>query len=40
MCLLKKGIPFHWDEVAQHSFKDLKRALTTAPLLQPPNYNK
>jgi hypothetical protein len=40
MCLLKKDVPFHWDEAAQHSFKEFKRALTTAPLLRPPNYNK
>jgi hypothetical protein len=40
MCLLKKDIPFYWDEVAQHSFDALKHALTTVPLLQPPNYNK
>jgi hypothetical protein len=40
MFLLKKDIPFHWDDVAQHSFEALKHALTTAPLLRPPNYNK
>jgi len=40
MCLLKKDIPFHWDEATQHSFNALKHALTTAPLLWPPNYNK
>jgi hypothetical protein len=40
MHLLKKDVPFHWDESAKHSFKALKRALTNAPLLQPPNYNK
>jgi hypothetical protein len=40
MRLLKKDVPFHWDDVAQHSFEALKHALTTAPLLQPPNYNK
>jgi hypothetical protein len=40
MCLLKKGVPFCWDEAAQHSFEVLKCALTSAPLLQPPNYNK
>jgi hypothetical protein len=40
MHLLKKNIPFHWDDAAQHSFEALKHALTTAPLLQPPNYNK
>jgi hypothetical protein len=40
MHLLKKDVPFHWDEAAQHSFNALKHALTTAPLLRPPNYNK
>jgi hypothetical protein len=38
--LLKKDVPFFWDEAAQCSFDALKHALTTAPLLQPPNYNK
>jgi hypothetical protein len=40
MPLLKKDVPFFWDEAAQHSFDALKHALTTAPLLWPPNYNK
>ena len=40
MCLLKKDVPFFWDEAAQHSFNTLKHALTTTPLLRPPNYNK
>jgi hypothetical protein len=40
MCLLKKDVPFHWEEVAQCSFAVLKRTLTSTPLLQPPNYNK
>jgi hypothetical protein len=40
MCLLKKVVPFFWEEAAQHSFDALKHALTTSPLLQPPNYNK
>jgi hypothetical protein len=40
MCLLKKDVPFHWDEVAQHSFEALKHALTSTPLLRPSNYNK
>jgi hypothetical protein len=40
MCLLKKGIPFYWDDAAQCSFDALKHALTTVPLLRPPNYNK
>jgi hypothetical protein len=40
MCLLKKDVPFHWDEAAQHSFATLKHALISTPLLRPPNYNK
>jgi hypothetical protein len=40
MCLLKKDIPFHCDNVAQCSFNALKHSLTTSPLLRPPNYNK
>ena len=40
MRLLKKDVPFLWDEAAQRSFDTLKHALITAPLLRPPNYNK
>jgi hypothetical protein len=40
MRLLKKDVPFHWDETIQCSFKSLKHALTYAPLLRPPNYRK
>jgi hypothetical protein len=40
VCLMKKDIPFHWDEAAQFSFEALKRALTSTPLLRPPNNNK
>jgi hypothetical protein len=40
MHLLKKDVPFFWDEATQCSFDALKHALTTAPLLRPPNYNK
>jgi hypothetical protein len=40
MRLLKKEVPFLWDKAAQRSFDALKHALTTAPLLRPPNYNK
>jgi hypothetical protein len=40
MHLLKKDVPFYWDDVAQCSFDALNHALTTAPLLQPSNYNK
>jgi hypothetical protein len=40
MDLLKKNIPFHWDEANQFAFEVLKSALTTTPLLRPPNYNQ
>jgi hypothetical protein len=40
MHLLKKDVPFFWDEATQFSFDALKHALTTVPLLRPPNYNK
>jgi hypothetical protein len=40
MRLLKKDVPFFWDEATQCSFDALKHALTTTPLLQPPKYNK
>ena len=40
MRLLKNDVPFHWDEAAQCSFTALKRALTSTPLIWPPNYNK
>jgi hypothetical protein len=40
MRLLKKYVPFLWDEATQCSFDALKHALITAPLLRPPNYNK
>jgi hypothetical protein len=40
MRLLKKYVPFYWDDVAQCSFNALKHALTTTPLLRSPNYNR
>jgi hypothetical protein len=40
MRLLKKDVPFLWDEAVQCSFDALKHTPTTAPLLRPPNYNK
>ena len=36
--LLKKGIPFHWDQVAQASFDALKDTLIRASLMYSPNY--
>ena len=40
MRLLKKGVPFFWDEFSQCSFDSLKKALTSATLLIPPDYSK
>jgi hypothetical protein len=40
MRLVKKDVPFLWDEAAQRSFNALKHSLTTAALPRPPNYNK
>ena len=40
MRLLKKGVPFLWDDYAQCSFDALKKALTSAPLLSPPDYSR
>ena len=36
--LLKKGVPFHWDQVAQASFDVVKDTLVQASLMYPPNY--
>jgi hypothetical protein len=40
MCLLKKDIPFYWDDATQCSYDAFKHALTTTPMLWPPNYNQ
>jgi len=40
MCLLKDGVLFIWDEVAQDSFDSLKQDLISSPLLSPPDYTK
>ena len=40
MCLLKKNIPFYWDEWAHDSFDALKRALESAPVISPPKYSR
>ena len=36
--LLKKGVPFHWDQVAQAYFDAVKDHLVRASLMYPPNY--
>jgi hypothetical protein len=38
--LLRHDIPFQWDEHAQNAFDDLKEALSNAPLISPPDYNR
>ena len=39
MHLLKQDTPFVWDEIAQLTFKELKKYLLSAPLLHPPDYS-
>ena len=38
MRLLKKGVPFIWDDWAQRSFDALKSALIVTPVISPHNY--
>lgn len=38
MHLLKKGVPFIWDDQDQRSFNVLKAALILTPIISPPNY--
>ena len=40
MRLLKKEVPFYWDERAPRSFEALIKALSSAPILSPPYYSK
>ena len=40
MRLLKKDMPFLWDDQAQRSFDALKTALVSAPVLSPPDYGR
>ena len=35
--LIKKGVPFHWGEVQQKAFDQIKKDLTEAPVLAMPN---
>ena len=38
--LLKKDVPYKWDDSCETTFETLKTKLTTAPLLAYPNYEK
>jgi hypothetical protein len=38
--ILKKWVPFCWDQDTQFSFEALKCSLMSSPLLWPPDYNK
>jgi hypothetical protein len=37
--LLQKDVPFVFDDDCKEAFKTLKKALTTAPIVQPPDWN-
>ena len=37
--LLHTHIPFVWDEQAEAAFEDLKKSLTQAPLISPPDFS-
>ena len=37
--LIHQGATFEWDERRQAAFEDLKEAITSAPVLQPINYD-
>lgn len=39
-CLLKKEVPFNWDQVAQASFDALKESLIKASLMYAPYYQR
>ena len=38
--LLKKDKKFEWSPQCEHSFQELKRRLTSAPILVPPDFTK
>ena len=40
MHLLKKEVHFYWDDQAQRSFEALKKALSSTPVLSPPDYSR
>src|SRR3954447_706108 len=37
--LLQKHVPFVFDDDCKEAFETLKKALTTAPIVQPPDWN-
>src|SRR4051812_19657074 len=37
--LLQKYVPFVFDDDCKEAFENLKKALTTAPIVQPPDWN-
>jgi hypothetical protein len=39
MCMLKKEVPFIWDEFFQRPFDALKKELVSTPFLSPLYYN-
>ena len=38
--MLKKGIDIKWTSEAKHSFEEIKRSLTQAPVLINPDFSK
>lgn len=40
MHFLKKEVPFYWDERDQRYFEILKKSLSSALVLGPPDYNR
>jgi hypothetical protein len=38
--LLQKDVPFNFNEKCLVAFRTLKRALITAPIIQPPNWSQ
>jgi hypothetical protein len=39
LIFFKKDVPFVFDDDCKKAFETLKKALTTAPIIQPPNWN-
>jgi hypothetical protein len=38
--LLRKSVPYIWDDFCEHAFNQLKRMLTTAPLQRRPDFSR